>query len=45
MTNMITVVVVLAMMIADLWTCGKEAGRVAIQEVSSGRQPSRLGCM
>ena len=39
------IVVVLVMIIADLWTSGKEAGRVAIQEVSSGRQPSRLGCM
>ena len=30
---------------ADLWTSGRAAGRVAIQEVSKGRQPSRLGCM
>ncbi|KAA6425814.1 MAG: hypothetical protein FRX49_04189 [Trebouxia sp. A1-2] len=29
----------------DLWTSGRVAGRVAIQEVSKGRQPSRLGCM
>ena len=40
-----TIVVFVVMFIADLWTSGMEAGRVAIQEVSIGRQPSRLGCM
>ena len=45
MRNVINDVVLVTINDADLWTCGMEAGRVAIQEVSSGRQPSKLGCM
>lgn len=40
-----TLMLLLLRRATDLWTSGRAAGRVAIQEVSKGRQPSRLGCM